>query len=131
MRSPAYRSMSESIALLYLLWASLEWTTPSKWSSKHETLSLICNRARTRCRRVLEHLFRGHSLEVFEAIVDCWDRLQLVVSSPPVVVIHSYSVGSFNAGICGFRTRGYSDYKLPKRCTHAVRKHHIAHVGLV
>ena len=35
-------------------------------------LSLICVKARTRCRKVLEHFFRLQSAEVLESIVECW-----------------------------------------------------------
>ncbi|RDB28675.1 Protein dopey [Hypsizygus marmoreus] len=73
-RSPAYRSLDEGIRVLYFIWGTLEWTNPSTWSSKDESLSVIYNRTRIRCRRVLEHLFRVQSAEVFESIVDCWSR---------------------------------------------------------
>lgn len=35
---------------------------------------MIYTRTRLRCRRVLEHLFRVQSSEVFESIVDWWSR---------------------------------------------------------
>ena len=35
---------------------------------------MIYARTRLRCRRVLEHLFRVQSSEVFESIVDWWSR---------------------------------------------------------
>lgn len=35
---------------------------------------MIYGRTRTRCRRVLEHLFRVHSSEVLESIVVCWNE---------------------------------------------------------
>lgn len=35
---------------------------------------MIYSRARSRCRRVLEHLFKAHPLEVLECIVECWHR---------------------------------------------------------
>ncbi|KAF5384809.1 hypothetical protein D9615_001099 [Tricholomella constricta] len=73
-RSPAYRSLDEGIRVLYLVWGTLSWTNPTSWSSKDESLSLVYNRTRIRCRRVLEHLFRVQSFEVFESIVDCWSR---------------------------------------------------------
>ncbi|KAG5643542.1 hypothetical protein DXG03_000683 [Asterophora parasitica] len=73
-RSPAYRSLDEGIRVLYLVWGTLLWTNPTTRSSKDESLSLVYNRTRIRCRRVLEHLFRVQSVEVFESIVDCWSR---------------------------------------------------------
>jgi len=35
---------------------------------------MIFNRVRLRCRRILEHLFRVHSAEVFESVVERWNR---------------------------------------------------------
>ena len=45
-----------------------------------------------RCRRVLEHLFRVQSAEVFESIVDCWskDLPVCVLAQGCVVVTHIY-----------------------------------------
>lgn len=73
-RSPAYRSLDEGIRVLYSIWGTLVWTNPQTWASKDESLSVIYNRTRVRCRRVLEHLFRVQSAEVFESIVDCWSK---------------------------------------------------------
>ncbi|KAG5652198.1 hypothetical protein H0H81_005933 [Sphagnurus paluster] len=73
-RSPAYRSLDEGIRVLYAIWGTLSWTNPTRWSSKDESLSLVYSRSRIRCRRVLEHLFRVQAVEVFESIVDCWNR---------------------------------------------------------
>jgi hypothetical protein len=36
-------------------------------------LSLIFVKARTRCRKVLEHFFRLQSAEVLESVVECWN----------------------------------------------------------
>jgi hypothetical protein len=41
---------------------------------------MIFNRAHTRCRRVLEHLFRAHPTEVLESIIEYWDRDALLRS---------------------------------------------------
>ncbi|KAF8079121.1 Dopey, N-terminal-domain-containing protein [Lyophyllum atratum] len=73
-RSPAYRSLDEGIRVLHSIWGTLFWNNPATWSSRDESLSLIYNRTRIRCRRVLEHLFRVQAVEVFESIVDCWSR---------------------------------------------------------
>jgi len=35
---------------------------------------MIFNRIRLRCRRILERLFRVHSAEVFESVVERWNR---------------------------------------------------------
>ncbi|KAJ3516253.1 hypothetical protein NLJ89_g1234 [Agrocybe chaxingu] len=82
-RSAGYRSLDEGIRVLYSVWASLVWKAPHEWSPKDDSFSLIYNRSRLRCRRVLEHLFRVQSAEVFESIIDWWSRDQtLSVSSP-------------------------------------------------
>ncbi|KAJ6623058.1 Dopey, N-terminal-domain-containing protein [Mycena sp. CBHHK59/15] len=73
-RSPGYRALHEGVRVLYTVWATMSWSDPASWSSKDETLSLIYTRTRLRCRRVLEHLFRVQSAEVFESIIDCWNR---------------------------------------------------------
>ena len=39
---------------------------------------MIFNRTRLRCRRILEHLFRVQSAEVFESVVECWSRDEFV-----------------------------------------------------
>ncbi|KAG9078206.1 hypothetical protein FS749_009829 [Ceratobasidium sp. UAMH 11750] len=39
-----------------------------------ESISLTYARARLRCRKVLERIFRVHSAEVLEIIVECWDK---------------------------------------------------------
>ncbi|KAG6874376.1 hypothetical protein C0995_015112 [Termitomyces sp. Mi166 len=81
-RSPAYRSLDEGIRVLYSIWATLSWTPPLTWSSKDDSLSLVYNRTRIRCRRVLEHLFRVQAVEVFESVVDCWSRVPDSSASP-------------------------------------------------
>src|ERR1700683_4624277 len=73
-RSPGYRSLRESVHVLYSIWATLAWSKPSLWSSKDDSLSMIYSRTRVRCRRVLEHLFRMQSAEVLESIIECWGR---------------------------------------------------------
>ncbi|KAF8215761.1 Dopey, N-terminal-domain-containing protein [Mycena galopus ATCC 62051] len=73
-RSPGYRSLHEGVRVLYLVWSTLMWSDRDIWSSKDDSLSLIYTRTRLRCRRVLEHLFRVQSAEVFESIMDCWNR---------------------------------------------------------
>ncbi|KAG6841563.1 hypothetical protein C0991_009598 [Blastosporella zonata] len=74
-RSPAYRSLDEAIRVLYSIWGTLLWDNPTTWSSKDESLSLVYNRTRIRCRRVMERLFHTQAIEVFESLVDCWSRL--------------------------------------------------------
>lgn len=76
-RSPAYRSLDEGIRVLYSIWSTLPWTTPMTWTSRDDSLSLIYNRTRMRCRRVLEHFFRVQAVEVFESVVDCWSKISV------------------------------------------------------
>ncbi|KAF8167553.1 Dopey, N-terminal-domain-containing protein [Crassisporium funariophilum] len=82
-RSPGYRSLDEGIRVLYSVWASLVWKSPQSFSPKDESLALIYTRTRLRCRRVLEHLFRVQSPEVFESIVDWWSRESTLSASSP------------------------------------------------
>ncbi|KAH6916730.1 Dopey, N-terminal-domain-containing protein [Coprinopsis sp. MPI-PUGE-AT-0042] len=81
--SVGYRSLDEGISVLYTIWASLIWKPPSTWSPKDESLAQIYSRSRARCRRALEHLFRMQSAEVFESIIDWWNKdISLQESSP-------------------------------------------------
>ncbi|KAK0199079.1 Dopey, N-terminal-domain-containing protein [Armillaria mellea] len=73
-RSQGYRSLRDAVEVLYSIWGLLCWTDPESRAPKDESASLIYNRVRLRSRRVLEHLFRVQSPEVFEAIVDCWNK---------------------------------------------------------
>ncbi|KAJ8084790.1 hypothetical protein PM082_003567 [Marasmius tenuissimus] len=72
-RSPAYRALHEGVKVLYLIWCTLSWSDSNTPSSRDESLSLIYDRTRLRCRRALEHIFRVQSGEVFESIVECWN----------------------------------------------------------
>jgi hypothetical protein len=88
-RSPGYRSLHESVRVLFSIWATLAWANPQPPTPKDESLSLIYNRTRLRCRRVLEHFFRVQSGEVFESIVDFWNRdipFPVCQTYPPFVV---------------------------------------------
>ncbi|KIM70102.1 hypothetical protein SCLCIDRAFT_1160646 [Scleroderma citrinum Foug A] len=73
-RSPGYRSLHEGIRVLFAIWANLLWTNPNSTRPEDETLSMIYNRTRARCRRALEHLFRAHPNEVLESLIICWER---------------------------------------------------------
>ncbi|KAJ3572176.1 hypothetical protein NP233_g3254 [Leucocoprinus birnbaumii] len=73
-RSPAYRALDEGIRVLYSIWSALLWKKRDAETARDESLSMIYNRTRLRCRRSLEHLFRVQSAEVFESIVECWNR---------------------------------------------------------
>ncbi|GBE77521.1 hypothetical protein SCP_0103960 [Sparassis crispa] len=73
-KSSDYVCLHEAVRVLYSIWEGLSGPGQHTWTSREESLSLIFTRTRTRCRRVLEHLFRAHSTEVLESIVDCWHR---------------------------------------------------------
>ncbi len=60
------------------MWDKLNIPQDGRWGSQEESLVLIYGRAKTRTKRVLEHLFRAHSSEVLEAVVDCWHDQVLV-----------------------------------------------------
>lgn len=75
---PGYRSLDDGIRILYLIWGTMVWKPPSIWSPREESLSLIYTRTRARCRRALEHLFRVQPMEVFESIIDWWNKDTLV-----------------------------------------------------
>ena len=81
-KAPDCRCLHESIVVLYAIWEQLATPQGARWGSQEESLNLIFTRTRTRCRRVLEHLFREYSLEVMESVVDCWSRGTSVSYSP-------------------------------------------------
>ncbi|CDO73123.1 hypothetical protein BN946_scf185007.g177 [Trametes cinnabarina] len=70
--SSDYRCLHNAVRVLYAMWDRLIVPEDERWGSQEESLALIYNRARNRSRRVLEHLFRVHSSEVLEAVIDCW-----------------------------------------------------------
>ncbi|KAH9948184.1 Dopey, N-terminal-domain-containing protein [Amylocystis lapponica] len=69
-RSSDSRCLHETVRVLYAIWETLAGPSHHLGTSQEESLSLIHARTKTRCRRVLEHLFRAHSTEVIESIVD-------------------------------------------------------------
>lgn len=66
--------MQDAIRILCAVWEQMVVPPQPRWGSQEESLALIYTRARTRCRRVLEHLFKAHPLEVLESVVECWYR---------------------------------------------------------
>ncbi|CAL1694342.1 unnamed protein product [Somion occarium] len=74
-KSSDYRTLHDAVRVLYSIWTTLVVTKGQYWTSESESLSLIYGRTRTRCRRVLEHLFRVHSSGVLESIVVCWSEI--------------------------------------------------------
>lgn len=72
------RCLHESVRVLYAVWEQMRIPENTDWESQEEALSLTYNRTRSRCRRVFEHLFRAHPLEVLESVIDCWSRTHTV-----------------------------------------------------
>ncbi|TFY63318.1 hypothetical protein EVJ58_g3324 [Rhodofomes roseus] len=66
-RSSDYDSLHEAVSVLYATWDILSDPDRQLWSD-------VYPKAKTRCRKVFEHLFRAHPPEVLEFIVDCWRR---------------------------------------------------------
>ncbi|KAF7968943.1 hypothetical protein HWV62_28842 [Athelia sp. TMB] len=64
----------------------------SSWTSKDDSLSMIYSRTRVRCRRVLENVFRVHSVEVLEAVINCWHRDKTAFSSEDSVAFELVDV---------------------------------------
>ncbi|EJD54553.1 hypothetical protein AURDEDRAFT_156337 [Auricularia subglabra TFB-10046 SS5] len=63
----------EAVQVLYSTWQTTSsHAIPA--GSEEDSLSLTCSRTLSRCKRVLERLFRAQSLEVLEAAVEYWSR---------------------------------------------------------
>ncbi|KAG9123031.1 hypothetical protein FRC07_000333 [Ceratobasidium sp. 392] len=72
--SPTYRALYESVGVLHSLWIASAWNPSSPPHAMDESISLTYARSRLRCRKVLERIFRVHSAEVLEIIIECWDK---------------------------------------------------------
>ncbi|KAI0323044.1 Dopey, N-terminal-domain-containing protein [Amylostereum chailletii] len=113
-RSPGYRALHEGIHVLFNLWTTLVWSERHAWTPMGDSLAMISNKSRARCRRVLEHLFRIHSAEVLESIVDCWNREGPGVSAPAFELVDALTASAQNVVhmVCesiGCRMPGLSD----------------------
>lgn len=129
-RSPGYRALHEGIRVLYSIWASFIWIAPHRWSPKDHTLSNIYNKTRFRCRRVLEHLFRVQSTEVFECIVDCWNRANSVRYGSILPNTSDPMIASSFFSRFGFRTSRHSLSKCSECSSYNLREHLRSHLGL-
>ncbi|PCH34091.1 hypothetical protein WOLCODRAFT_61246 [Wolfiporia cocos MD-104 SS10] len=67
-RSSDYRCLDETVRVLCAIWDVLGE------SHRPQGMLSVYSKTRSRCRKVLEHLFRAHSTEVMECLVDCWQR---------------------------------------------------------
>ncbi|KAG8710253.1 hypothetical protein FRC11_004702, partial [Ceratobasidium sp. 423] len=72
--SPSYRCLFDSISVLHSLWIASAWNPSSPPHAIDESISLTYGRARMRCRKVFERIFRVQSTDVLEILVDCWDK---------------------------------------------------------
>ncbi|KAH9982294.1 Dopey, N-terminal-domain-containing protein [Lactifluus volemus] len=95
--SPGYRSLHGAVVVLYAIWATMGQTKLRTSTSKHEMLSLICAKTRTRCGRLFEHFFRLQPSEVLESIVDCWNMERPLASSPIIPAFELVDVLATNA----------------------------------
>ncbi|CAE6451535.1 unnamed protein product [Rhizoctonia solani] len=72
--SPTYRCLFDSINVLHSLWIASAWNPSSPPHAVDESISLTYGRARMRCRKAFERIFRVQSTDVLEILVDCWDK---------------------------------------------------------
>ncbi|CCO32759.1 Protein dopey [Rhizoctonia solani AG-1 IB] len=72
--SPSYRCLFDSISILHSLWIASAWNPSTPPHAIDESISLTYGRARMRCRKVFERVFRVQSADVLEILVDCWDK---------------------------------------------------------
>ncbi|QRW09045.1 hypothetical protein RhiLY_08044 [Ceratobasidium sp. AG-Ba] len=72
--SPTYRCLFETVSVLHSLWIASAWNPSSPPHAMDESISLTYARARLRCRKVLERIFRVQSAEVLEIMVECWEK---------------------------------------------------------
>jgi hypothetical protein len=72
--SPSYRCLFDSISTLHSLWIASAWNPSTPPHAIDESISLTYGRARMRCRKVFERVFRVQSADVLEILVDCWDK---------------------------------------------------------
>ncbi|KDN49150.1 hypothetical protein RSAG8_02503, partial [Rhizoctonia solani AG-8 WAC10335] len=72
--SPTYRCLFDSISVLHSLWISSAWNPSSPPHAIDESISLTYGRARMRCRKVFERIFRVQSTDVLEILVSCWEK---------------------------------------------------------
>lgn len=100
---------------MYSVWASLIWKAPEQWTPKDYTLSMIYTRTRLRCRRVLEHLFRVQSAEVFECVVDWWSRDHSVSDITSIGARLILLAAVCFISLCSLRTCRHSPSKRTKR----------------
>ncbi|KAI0964349.1 hypothetical protein AcW1_001188 [Taiwanofungus camphoratus] len=113
-KSSDYRCLHETIRVLYAMWEALADPYQHSQTSEEESLSLIYSKTRTRCRRVFEHLFRIHSTEVLESIVECWSRTSIPETSAAFEIVDHLASSAQNVVhmICesiSSRTPGLSD----------------------
>ncbi|KAF8753997.1 Dopey, N-terminal [Rhizoctonia solani] len=72
--SPSYRCLFDSISVLHSLWIASAWNPSTPLHAIDESISLTYGRARMRCRKVFERVFRVQSADVLDILVDCWDK---------------------------------------------------------
>lgn len=69
------RSLHHTVRTLDSIWASTRAITAAEVGSvRFEALTTLMTKVRSRCRKSLERLYRLHSGDVVEALVDCWEK---------------------------------------------------------
>lgn len=68
------RSLHHTVRTLDSVWASTRAITSAEIGSVHsDALASLMAKVRSRCRKSLERLYRLHSGDVVEALIDCWE----------------------------------------------------------
>ena len=70
---PRRQSLQNTVQTLHLLWTgTLLKLSPT--DAKSLVLESLAAKVRLRCRRALEKIYRSHSAEVVESLLECWQR---------------------------------------------------------
>ncbi|KAG8881950.1 hypothetical protein FRB98_004046 [Tulasnella sp. 332] len=81
-RSPNYRCLEEAVHILYSTWILTSAASINQSETAiSESYTLIFSRVRTRCKKVLERLFRVQSGEVLECLIECSRRSDDIIDA--------------------------------------------------
>ncbi|PWZ01195.1 hypothetical protein BCV70DRAFT_199555 [Testicularia cyperi] len=67
------RSLRTTVAMLHRVWTSCGSELPNV-DARSLSLDNMMAKIKLRCRRALERIYRAHSAETIESLVDCWSR---------------------------------------------------------
>ena len=79
-RSSGYRALHDGIGVLYETW-NIVSSTVEESHPAYESLQHIFARTSSRCRKVLERLYRAHAFEVIESVIDYWHIDQVCLTT--------------------------------------------------